>query len=968
MNWKEIEQTILGRLDVKAEYQKLGVEFTGKIRESGYAECKAWGREDNSASACVNVDTGHYKDSGGADREITLWQFAADTGRFENWQLARQYYAQKAGVQYGNEVAGFVAGIPVRPADPHCTFCNKPGHWRPDCPDLVNAAKEEKKVGLVFVADPETENTGGVSTILMNWIRLFKKCTILTRDGLAAAGAVLGTKQYDGKVVDSVIGWESFDNNGDITGAIVVSRTSDKIKVRAGETDDCYAKCQSIGEPGLVGRGGVWNLFKAETAPIILKCEGLSDMLAACSKMPKAYDITDDTPWPVTNKNGASEHPAPYLDMLKRARQVWIIHDRDEPGQKGAEKWAKELHAAGIKVKNVYLPFPLEPKHGKDLRDYFKEFTWSDLMKLCDATPFWEPAIAPPGQPPGQPPAGQLGPEFDPANDNLLDRCQIHVLGQDKDDVVEVYSSFLKRMARIKDLDNIGYVRSIQKFGNVIEQFVKEKAGDEDDPRPSLKVLKLKIAREASRRLLTEANRLGTGVWMENGEIILVNGNSAWHVSRDLDIHCLAVPVFNEKVISLREKDQWFDSQHLIEDLARIKADPTIKERVTQRVFNIFNLWNWKAKDEEHRQMLSNLYTGIVGAMLLQSIWTWRPIITVNGAAESGKTELLNRTKQLLGAISRKVDKPTAAGIRQYCAENSYCMYIDEFEKVKGRQEVFEMFRTFSAGSMTLRGSVSHEAKEWHLKIMPLLASIESGVQAVADDSRRIAFELQSAKRSYGEFVAGIPSPEEWLEIIREFRATVISCAHRALEIEMILRTTQPELNQRRKDSYAAGVAMIAAMRGWDIEYAKQVIRDLVEWVNDQTDVDLKSDEIRLVQIMLDTQLHESHGELVTLREIFNKFCQLAYEPDDDEKRMMDRRGFRVTTFGNVAIHPGRIASVFKGTEFEGMRVKEILMRVKDAKYWPTTWYDSSSAKVVLIPMAEFIKLANPDTTQILVK
>ena len=969
MDWHKLEDDIVQRLDVRGEFANLGVEFVGKVRESGYAECKAWGREDKSASACVNIDTGHYKDSGGDGKEITLWQFACNAGRFPTWQEARQYYASKVGI----ELPGYTGGVNV--GSELCTFCRKPGHWRPDCPDLEQHVKEERKKVLTFVADPKTEDTSGIITIISNWIRLFKKCPIITCDGCIKAGAVLGTKHFKDKQVDSVIGWESYDSEGQVTGAIVVSRASEKIKVKIGDGEESYSKCQSLGEPGLVGRGGVYHLLRGEEPQIILKCEGLSDMLAAYSKMPTVSEIATqglvDTPWPVTNKNGAVEHPKPYLDILKKAREVWLVHDRDESGLKGTEKWSSALHEAGVKVKVIILPYPLEWNHGKDLRDYFKDHTWADLMALASATPYYDPQKVPPYDcPPNcgngggggravHPPAGDN--PGNPLNDDILERCGLHVLGQDKDGRVEIYSSYLERVCIIPQMRSFCYVDAILKFGDVIRQHVAERH-EEDDPRPTVNTLKSKIAVEASKRILTEEKRLGTGVWKESDNLVLVNGSTAWVMSSDKSFTKIPAPVFNEKVITLRDGDQWFNPNELIDDIKSLTDED--QKMYTQKIVDFFSLWNFEAKDTKHNKQLANLYTGLIGAMLLQTIWTWRPLITVNGSASSGKTELLTRTMDLLGGLplAHKLDKPTFAGIRQYCQDNAYCICIDEFEKTRNRQDAFDGFRMLSAGASTVRGTAHHEAKKWNLKVMPLIAAIESGIKMAADDSRRVSFELKRPEISYGEFLKKIPSDTELQSLSRKFRASVLSSAWRAMQLEYVLRTTQPDLNQRRKDSYACGVAVICSLLLKTDAEAQDMLKDLVLWVESQTDTDLKSDEVRAIQTILDKPIRIDGGIIVSLRQWYDKMTQTAYEPSDAEKKWMDILGFRVTNKGKyVAIHPKKVEEVLKGTDFEGMQIKEILKRIDGTKYQVTTWYSTKPVKTFLIPIESFAKLANPD-------
>ena len=76
---------ILSRLDVAAEYEALGVRLRGQPRASGMVSCYAYGRDDRSPSAWINIRSGCYGDSGGRDAAaytMSLWDFAVKVGRF----------------------------------------------------------------------------------------------------------------------------------------------------------------------------------------------------------------------------------------------------------------------------------------------------------------------------------------------------------------------------------------------------------------------------------------------------------------------------------------------------------------------------------------------------------------------------------------------------------------------------------------------------------------------------------------------------------------------------------------------------------------------------------------------------------------------------------------------------------------------------------------------------------------------
>jgi hypothetical protein len=127
-------ETILSRLDVRAEAEALGVEFAAASPSpSGWLPCRAVGRVDRNPSAALNVGSdglrGLYRDLGDAGgRAIGFFDLAVTTGRFPDRDSAVRHYAEKAGVGIPPASSGVphaapsledrVAWIPAGPSDP----------------------------------------------------------------------------------------------------------------------------------------------------------------------------------------------------------------------------------------------------------------------------------------------------------------------------------------------------------------------------------------------------------------------------------------------------------------------------------------------------------------------------------------------------------------------------------------------------------------------------------------------------------------------------------------------------------------------------------------------------------------------------------------------------------------------------------------------------------------------------------
>ncbi|TWU22475.1 hypothetical protein Pla52o_35310 [Novipirellula galeiformis] len=111
-----------------------------------------------------------------------------------------------------------------------------------------------------------------------------------------------------------------------------------------------------------------------DPAKVIWKLEGSTDLATLLSVQPDQAAFT--------TANGAKEKPLDWIVKLCEGRKVIVCHDADKPGQEGAtwvpgrdgqrrSGWAPRLAEAAEKVVNLTLPFPVEPKEGPDVRDYF---------------------------------------------------------------------------------------------------------------------------------------------------------------------------------------------------------------------------------------------------------------------------------------------------------------------------------------------------------------------------------------------------------------------------------------------------------------------------------------------------------------------------------------------------------------------------------------------------------------------
>ena len=146
-------------------------------------------------------------------------------------------------------------------------------------------------------------------------------------------------------------------------------------------------------KPGLIGRFNPSVPIPGQPRRKIFKSEGLTDLLATLA-LP---DLPNDVQC-VTNANGTQETPSnsPTTIAWFAGSETWVCHDCDEPGQSGATwvthgsdrrpGWSTAIASVAATCKNVVLPYPIVPTHGKDIRDWIVEGnTWADFLTLADS-------------------------------------------------------------------------------------------------------------------------------------------------------------------------------------------------------------------------------------------------------------------------------------------------------------------------------------------------------------------------------------------------------------------------------------------------------------------------------------------------------------------------------------------------------------------------------------------------------
>jgi hypothetical protein len=337
-------EEIISRLDILAEYRALGVEFVSVApRSSGMIECYARGRQENKPSAAVNVTTGRYIDSGSGE-SLSLFDFAAKYGgQFTDWKEARKHYADKAGVKLTGGNA---------PEDPAESIEFLP--WDVGNERLANTWCCCHKKGITLEALKLCGAKVG------RYPRYKNKTTGEWETGKFK---VIALPCYGEQLLEAdPVAWVLWNISG---GMLEVFRGK-------GNPPD-LVKMKSVGPTRgtMMGFSALARLSNPCDVPIewIIKTGGPSDMLAVLSvQRPELRD----THLVLTNASSETGDVLPHQAAIFAGHRAIVIHDCDEAGEMGGRKWVQALTGVAAEVRHSRLPWPVGPKGGADMRDYFR--------------------------------------------------------------------------------------------------------------------------------------------------------------------------------------------------------------------------------------------------------------------------------------------------------------------------------------------------------------------------------------------------------------------------------------------------------------------------------------------------------------------------------------------------------------------------------------------------------------------
>lgn len=555
------------------------------------------------------------------------------------------------------------------------------------------------------------------------------------------------------------------------------------------------------------------------------------------------------------NSGGASNKWNKNWSAAFTGRDVIILPDNDEPGQKYAANAYECIKDAANSVRQVTLPNL--PKGG-DIIDWIAAGgTAEQLKSLIDAE----------AAPVATAPKREV---THPADDEVVERLLLDVFGEDEDGRIKVYSEHHRKTVMIRDIDKLTRTKLIQICGPHVREVITDSRDETPEGMFRVKDAKEAIASIAGKRRLEEQVELGVGIW-EGGDgedkknaVVLVNAGEAAILNHHPGLQKLEKPRFGEQLLDLGTSDPWFNFDVLAKRID--DYSPEWAREVVEELETIFSQW-WFG--EERQQLMPALLSGLVLATWTQTIWRWRPQVFILGKSNSGKSKMFeflagdgSTTRGLFGRLVVSSVDATAAGISQTVGHSAKAIVLDEVENSRKRGGVFEMLRGSGRGGKSLRGTAHQKSISTGLRHIVWAAATESGLKKEVDANRFIVVNLGIPPAdTMGKLK--IPDEIDTCNLGQKLMAVAVKTALAARDLSERLKESRPAYHHYRVvESYSVPAAAYAKAVGMSDSDAESILGAFLS-VTDPSEIE--SDEQRIFDAILQSKITIVGGKCETI-------------------------------------------------------------------------------------------------------
>lgn len=868
---------ILRQIDIAAEYRSWGLEITQQTPgPKGWLECRSFGGQDRNPSAGINVsgedkDLGRYKEFSGEGRNLSFWDAAATFGGFADWRAARKHYAESAGVSLKDQK---------------------------DEPFLREVA------WIDLPAQRFVHGMAGVS-----W------------KSLRPTGAVMA-KRGGLRVIAWPVFAEGWEPVGHYYKNILPGGT-----IKQGKAVHKQLLTPGCSPCGWIGADALQRIAAGQVRRV-LWVEGVPDMLAAeTARM--AEDIADVAI--LTSSHGALSVPPNAVLARLTDIPTWVIGDADKDGQAGV---VRKLHHLRHYCPHGRwdLPYEVEEKHGKDLRDWLNE--GHNLAEILEGLP--EPV----GRDISSPPASADQPreeKIDSAEEEraaeILRKLNLHIAGRTGKGQVEIWNGAYSRWEETKNLDSWKIDSFLLMTGAKGDELVCSRQTEDDDRMP-WSTLRRYIAMSAAEASILDDNRYGPGVWLSRDlrgvltqELVIVDRDWAG-VWDGRELIRLSTPFHRAMILRIGVGEAaWIDYEHLKSLLVQAE-DPDWCRGTVEAVAEIFRGWQWGNQSSD-----PYLLTALLMSTFLQNANAWCPHVCILGGSNTGKTMLMNTLEALFTPLAFRSEDSTYRGVRYAISGRSRPTLLDEWDTTRQRDEFLKMFRSANRGSKRATATAGQEFRETIIKASFFVAGIHTGLHEAADRNRFIMLELMPpAEDMMGKLS---PPPADVLYTLgTELLAIAIRRLPEALLASRNARGARMAYlpDPRQIESYATPGGFLAASMGMDPCEAFDLVSRSCSREEIESDEDNLIADIFGLEVDAGIRLRRrSIGQLVALL-IRARSIEGEYSEHIDEiESTLERNGIVFRDFehvGWICFHAESLHRIGRLPAWKGKTLQELFKRL----------------------------------------
>lgn len=884
--WNNFNSTILETLDIKAEFELLGVEFTAvEPNMHGWLQCRAIDREDENPSAGVNIgigpSRGRYKDFGGNGQCIGLFDFAAKYGTAADWKDARAQYAAKAGIKKPR----------VDEDNPRDVFAPFESPTIGQCL-LYTQAKPGIGIGVIV-------QTGGQTSVYSVKYPKHLQQEVLVWPMWGA-----------GYMEAEPVGYHAARSDGN---QIAIHQRNKNVPD--------LVKTLSKGNIGLMNN---WTMRHFQTASVIWLVEGLSDMLTTQTL------LGENTDHLVTTLGGASARVSSLMTEVFRAKKVFICYDPDDAGDAGA--WAN----AAILSRFTETYIVRLPVRGQDLRDWVNEgHDYHHLWQLAEQTDRVNPD------------SSEVIAEIQQQEQQLIHQLGCKVLGKDAYNGKLIMWNYMRRSLHF--LENVAYT-GYHDFALVFspDPFfakVSERAIDVEDGQVTMAEMKAALARASdSAPAIDVTKAYGIGCWEVGDSLLLVNGNSADVLTPDGELVALDDPMFGGELVEFPREPDWYNRDQLATCLQHAK-DPDWRNNVMSNLVEWFMQFDNWAKPTDPQVL-----AGLVSATLLESVWEVRPHIAITGWTNTGKSTLIEKfLKPLFGNLCMSMVAPTEAAVRQSCSAGCNVILVDEFDTAADQKKVLEMARASSRKQVIVKGSRLGQPARFAIQHMLYFSGIglDRYFHRIVDRNRFVMLELMPFKND--KETRPIPPHPAQCNDMRHKLLAMMLLGRDEIQDTIRLIEKMPYVEGRLPQMNALPTAVLAYAHDWSLDDTKFFLGKLLDDIKEDIEETMKysnptHDAVR--QIMLHT-VRLPRGMMVSMESLLAKetvfdadktphmsseYTQLygirRYRPRyGDEGFSSSETNYRVFISPDIVCK-----TILKDRDVKALSVRKVLMQVPTAQ------------------------------------